>query len=136
MNLFSGSADTAATLGQRAEDAALRFLQSRGMHLIERNYRCKLGEIDLIMQQNQELVFVEVRYRSGIRFGDGAESVNFRKQQKIIRCAEYFLQHHRQYTLIPCRIDVVSVTMQQKSMGKKSVEQGQAIDWIPNAIQA
>jgi putative endonuclease len=88
------------------------------------------------MRHNQELIFVEVRYRSGIRFGDGAASVNFRKQRKIIRCAEYFLQHHHQYTQIPCRIDVVSVTMKQKSMEKKSSEHGPAIDWIPNAIQA
>ena len=131
MSLFPEPANTSATIGQQAENTALQFLQSQGMRLLERNYRCKLGEIDLIMQHNRELVFVEVRCRSQIRYGDGAESVNFRKQQKIIKCAEYYLQQHSRYTRIPCRIDVVSITT-----GKKSGGHDPEINWIPNAIQA
>jgi putative endonuclease len=131
MDLFSDSTNTSAAIGQRAEDAALHFLQAQGMRLVERNYRCRSGEIDLVMQHKCELVFVEVRYRGQDRFGDGAESVDFRKQQKIIKCAEHFLQQHGQYSRFPCRIDVVSVSKQMKLAQSRP-----AINWIPDAFQA
>ncbi len=132
MGLLSGFAKSGSrSIGQNAEDIALRFLQKKGMQLVERNYRCKLGEIDLIMQQDSELVFVEVRYRKRTNFGSGAESVDFRKQQKILRSAEHFLQNHARYRSNPCRIDVISITNPAKHAGS-TVE----IDWIPNAIQA
>lgn len=128
---MSGSPNTSVTIGQQAENAALHFLQAQGMHLVERNYRCRSGEIDLVMQHKSELVFVEVRYRGQGRFGDGAESVDFRKQQKIIKCAEHFLQHHKQYSQHPCRIDVISISRQINIAQSRP-----AIDWIPNAFQA
>ncbi len=130
MDLFSGLKDSSAVIGQQAEDIALKFLQTKGMRLIARNYRCKLGEIDLVMQDDGALVFIEVRYRKQSNFGDGAESVDFRKQQKIIRSAEHFLQQHRQYSQSPCRIDVISISKQQNS------DYQEIINWIPNAIQA
>ncbi|WP_455221712.1 YraN family protein [Kaarinaea lacus] len=131
MDLFSRLTNTTTEIGQRAEDAALDFLLAKGMRLVARNYRCKAGEIDLIMQHDSALVFVEVRYRKQNQFGDGAESVDFRKQQKIIKTAEYFLQQHRQYTQSPCRVDVISISRHTKTSPSQSV-----IDWIPNAIQA
>jgi len=130
MDLFSGLKNSSAAIGQQAEDVALKFLQTKGMRLIARNYRCKLGEIDLVMQDDGALVFIEVRYRKQSNFGDGAESVDFRKQQKIIRSAEHFLQQHRQYSQSPCRIDVISISKQQNS------DYQEIINWIPNAIQA
>ncbi|WP_455197687.1 YraN family protein [Kaarinaea lacus] len=130
MDLFSGLKNSSAVIGQQAEDIALKFLQTKGMRLIARNYRCKLGEIDLVMQDDGALVFIEVRYRKQSNFGDGAESVDFRKQQKIIRSAEHFLQQHRQYSQSPCRIDVISISKQQNS------DYQEIINWIPNAIQA
>lgn len=119
------------TIGQHAEDLALQFLQSKGMQLIDRNYRCKMGEIDLIMQHDTELVFVEVRYRKHTNFGSGAESVDYRKQQKILKSAEHFLQYQSKYAALPCRIDVVSITAMHKISDQQT-----DIDWIPNAIQA
>ncbi|MEJ2181576.1 MAG: YraN family protein, partial [Gammaproteobacteria bacterium] len=84
MGLFSKSLTRNSTaIGQNAEDLALQFLQSKGMQLIERNYRCKMGEIDLIMRHDAGLVFAEVRYRKHSKFGSGAETVIQRKQQKI-----------------------------------------------------
>lgn len=130
MDLFYGLKNSSAAIGQQAEDIALKFLQSKGMRLIARNYRCKLGEIDLVIQDDGALVFIEVRYRKQSDFGDGAESVDFRKQQKIIRSAEHFLQQHRQYSQSPCRIDVISISKQQNT------DCQEAINWIPNAIQA
>jgi len=131
MDLFSGLTNTSNEIGQRAEDAALDFLLAKGMRLVERNYRCKSGEIDLVMQHDGVLVFVEVRYRKQNQFGDGAESVDYRKQKKIINTAEYYLQQHRHHSLSPCRIDVIAIS----STGKTS-SSPPAIDWIPNAIQA
>ncbi|MDX1812162.1 MAG: YraN family protein [Gammaproteobacteria bacterium] len=131
MDLFSRLANTTTEIGQCAEDAALEFLLAKGMRLVARNYRCKVGEIDLVMQHHGTLIFVEVRYRKQHQFGDGAESVDFRKQQKIIRAAEFFLQQHRQYTQSPCRIDVISISRHAKTSPSQS-----EIDWIPNAIQA
>ena len=131
MDLFSRLANTSTKIGQQAEDAALNFLLAKGMRLVTRNYRCKAGEIDLIMQHDSVLIFVEVRYRKQNQFGDGAESVDFRKQQKIIKTAEHFLQQHHQYTQSPSRIDVISISRHAKTSPSQS-----GIDWIPNAIQA
>ncbi|KPJ93280.1 MAG: hypothetical protein AMJ55_08380 [Gammaproteobacteria bacterium SG8_15] len=131
MDLFPGLKNSSIAIGQQAEDSALKFLQTKGMRLIARNYRCKLGEIDLVMQHDDALVFVEVRYRKKSNFGDGAESVDFRKQQKIIKSAEYFLQQHRQYSQSPCRIDVISISKQHNNTDCQ-----ETIKWIPNAIQA
>ena len=112
-------------LGESAEQLALSYLQSKNLKLIERNFRCKHGEIDLIMQDKNSLVFIEVRYRKHLQFGDGAESIDYRKQQKILKTAEFFLQRHVKYNQYPCRIDVMSI-------GPGNTD----IDWIPNAFEA
>lgn len=132
MGLFGTStkSDTNA-IGQKAEDLALLFLKNQGMQLIERNYRCKVGELDLVMQHKKELVFVEVRYRKHTGFGSGAETIDYRKQQKIIKSAEHFLQSRSRYAALPCRIDVVSITTPHKPNNQQP-----DIDWLPNAIQA
>ncbi|MGQ9425946.1 YraN family protein [Gilvimarinus sp. F26214L] len=101
---------TASLTGQRAEREAEAFLCAKGLRLEERNFSCKLGEIDLIMRDGDTLVFAEVRYRTNPRFGSPAESVDYRKQQKIVRSAQYFMQRKRLVDAIPCRFDVVSIT--------------------------
>lgn len=98
---------TAAELGRRAERAAETYLTRRGLHTLERNYRIRAGEIDLIMTDHVELVFVEVRFRSRTDFGDGGDTVDYRKQQRLIRAARHYL-HYRGDSR-PCRFDVVSV---------------------------
>lgn len=94
--------------GAQTEERAAKFLQQQGLVTYARNYRCKLGEIDLIMRQGDTLVFVEVRLRSHRQFASAAESVNFSKQRKIIKTAQYYLQQHKLTDKINCRFDVIA----------------------------
>ncbi len=113
-----------ATRGRDAEHQALQHLQSRGLTLLQCNYRSRLGEIDLIMQDRDSVVFIEVRYRRQSRFGSAAESVDRRKQSRIIACAQHYLQTHPQTARLCCRFDVVTLS------GNDS------LDWIRNAFSA
>jgi len=105
---------------------ACDHLCRQGLKLQLRNYRCRSGEIDLIMRDGETLVFVEVRYRSHDRFGGAAASVDATKQHKLIRAAQTFLVEQR-LNHAPCRFDVVTVTPHDGVM---------RVDWIPNAIEA
>ncbi len=96
------------TLGMAAEDAALAYLESQGLQLIVRNYTCRLGEIDLIMQASDEtVIFVEVRQRLSARYGGAVASITLAKQRKWWRTASHFLQKHYQQEP-PCRFDVIA----------------------------
>ena len=97
--------------GRKAEDVACGFLQRNGLSLIERNYRCRYGEIDLIMQDDDTLVFVEVRYRNSNKFGDAAESVDGNKRRKLVFTANHYLQNttFKQAT----RFDVIALAPDQ-----------------------
>ena len=105
---MSGSR-TAAT-GRWGEDAALDYLESRGLTLLHRNFRRRFGEIDLVMQQRDCIVFVEVRVRRHPSFGDGLTSITYRKRQRLRRAAAAYLKTHSDLASNPCRFDVVSVT--------------------------
>ena len=97
----------AALRGQAAEARALAYLQQQGLQLLERNFSCRCGEIDLIMREQQTLVFVEVRQRSSDQFGGAAASVTAVKQARLWRTAEYFLQR---YPKPPrCRFDLIAI---------------------------
>ncbi len=96
--------------GMRAEDIAVRRLEKAGYKVIERNFSCKVGEIDLIALHEGYLVFVEVRSRHDELAVDPIYSVNVRKQKKIIRAAQYYLTT-RCSELPNCRFDVVIVTL-------------------------
>jgi putative endonuclease len=109
--------------GKAAENLACDYLQARGLQLLHRNYRSKGGEIDLILQDTDSLVFVEVRYRRHSGFGSAAESVDWHKQSKLAACARHFLQAHPDTIRQPCRFDVVSVNGSSND-----------IDWIQNAF--
>jgi putative endonuclease len=111
-------------IGADKENQALKFLTSKGLKLVCRNFHCRLGEIDLIMQDKDTLVFVEVRFRSSERFGSSAETVSFHKQQRLIKTAEYFLLNFPQN--LPCRFDVLAIRPHNT----------QSIDWIKNAFGA
>src|SRR4051812_24716157 len=95
-------------MGAMAEELAATFLQKQGLVIQAKNYRCKLGEIDLIMQQADTLVFVEVRLRTHVAFANAAESVTIRKQQKIVKTAQFYLQQHQLTDKVNCRFDVVA----------------------------
>jgi len=120
------STGTLAT-GKQAEESACRYLLDNGLKLIEKNYKCRGGEIDLVMRHNDSIVFVEVRYRHTNRFGSGAESVVKRKQDKIILAAMHYLQTHRKAAAAASRFDVISI---RDNFGKNDIE------WIQNAFQA
>lgn len=94
--------------GDHSEQLALQFLQRQGLRLITRNYRCKCGELDLVMQDQDTLVFVEVRYRKRQDYGSAAESVNRQKQGRLIRSAQYYLQTLQR--IPPCRFDVLCIS--------------------------
>ena len=111
--------------GEQAEAASLRFLRRQHMKLVKKNFRCPQGEIDLIMQDSKALVFVEIRYRSNPNFGDGADSVDFRKQKKLIHAANVYLQSNPADQ--PCRFDVVAVSRDQQDHWQ--------FRWIKDAFQ-
>jgi putative endonuclease len=96
--------------GRAAEQAALGFLESRGLGLVARNYRCRLGEIDLVMRDGAELVFVEVRARAHRDFGGAAGSINAAKQRRLTAAARHFLMTHPDSARLPARFDVVAIS--------------------------
>lgn len=111
--------------GTQVERDVCRYLEKQGLKLIRRNYHSRGGEIDLIMQHQDVLVFVEVRYRKSASYGSAIESVNYSKQQRLIHAATQYLQQHppKQES---CRFDVVGVSPSS---------QGYDINWIQNAFQ-
>ncbi|NOY66415.1 MAG: YraN family protein [Gammaproteobacteria bacterium] len=114
------------TLGQQAEKLACHYLQGKGLILKQTNYGCKLGEIDLIMKDKKQLVFVEVRYRKNDFFGSGAETVDNRKQRKLILTANHYLSAKNKHNMA-CRFDVISIC------GKMCIDN---INWISDAFSS
>ncbi len=96
--------------GRSAEDAALRFLQSRGLSLLARNYRCRLGELDLVMRDGASLVFIEVRARGNSAFGGAAASIGPAKQRRLVAAARHFLMTHPREAHRPARFDAVLIS--------------------------
>ena len=102
-------------IGLIQEEIALHFLEAQGLELIERNFRTKAGEIDLIMkdkcyQSREFVVFVEVRYRTNPYYGSGLESIHAGKIRKVRLTAELFLQKRNWTNKAFCRFDVVSLS--------------------------
>ncbi len=97
------------TIGYLAEAKARRYLESLGARFIQANYRCKLGEIDLIMWDQEYLVFVEVRSRKSIAYGRAIESVTKSKQNKIIKSSNVYLMQNKLYDIHPIRFDIVTL---------------------------
>jgi len=95
-------------IGARFEQIALECMERAGLKLVERNYRTRFGELDLIMRDGATLVFAEVRYRRDARFGGGAASVGAAKREKLTRAAQGFLQAHPRFASSPCRFDVIA----------------------------
>jgi putative endonuclease len=96
-------------LGFAAEEHARKYLGEQGLTWLESNYRCRLGEIDLIMRDKEYLVFVEVRARTSKAYGGAVESVTQSKRQKLLRTATLYLQTKKLYDKQPCRFDVLSL---------------------------
>ncbi|CAM2733426.1 YraN family protein [Legionella worsleiensis] len=111
--------------GRSAEQQALAYLLKQGLKLLGQNYYCRSGEIDLIMQEGDYLVFIEVRSRSNIQFGDAIASITFAKRQKIIRTASHYLLKNKRYEQTPVRFDVIGIE------GNTGV-----ITWLKDAFNA
>lgn len=94
--------------GKKSEIIASQFLKEKGYKILETNHKNKVGEIDIIAQDNDYLVFVEVKARMSCAFGDPLEAVDYRKQQKLRKTAELYLIMKRK-TNFNCRFDVVSI---------------------------
>jgi putative endonuclease len=94
--------------GARYEQLALKHLRSQGLQLVEQNFRCRLGEVDLILLDEDCLVFVEVRYRATNRFASAAHSVDEKKQAKIVRTAAMFLGKNPRLSDCTVRFDVIA----------------------------
>lgn len=107
--------------GKAGEDEAFSYLVRQGLTLIERNFRCRGGEIDLVMQEGQAIVFVEVRKRRNRLYGGAAASVTAAKQARLILAAQVFLQRYRNTPA--CRFDIVAIEQND-------------IAWLKNAFEA
>lgn len=99
---------TSGQIGSEAEKIAEKYLQQQGLKLVTRNFRCFRGEIDLIMREEQVLVFIEVRSRNNAKFGSAVESVNTSKKIKILKTAQFYLQQKRLWDKISCRFDLIA----------------------------
>ena len=114
--------------GEEAESACCTHLKKQGLKLLEKNFRCRFGEIDLVMRQGETLVFVEVRFRQNPNYGGGLESVTPAKQQKLRKTAEYYLQQNPRYE--NARFDVVAMSKNSADRGKSHY----TYNWIQNAF--
>jgi putative endonuclease len=110
--------------GEQAEHSAARYLLKQGLKPVAQNYRCRFGEIDLIMQDGMTLVFVEVRLRRNAAFGGAAASIDTHKQQRLIRTAQQYLGSLAHTP--PCRFDAVLL----------DDAQGGGLRWLKNAFEA
>lgn len=111
-------------LGQCGEETVVRYLEKNGYTILTKNYRCKIGEIDIIARDGADLVFIEVKTRSGLGYGSPAAAVTLRKQRQITRAAQWYLAEQQLFD-VPARFDVISVLY-----GKTN----QQIDHINNAF--
>lgn len=114
-------------IGKRVEQRASAFLQTKGLKLLTQNYRCPFGEIDLIMRDADEIVFVEVRLRNNANYGSAIETVDRQKQKKMIKTATHFLYQKKWLDEVNCRFDVIGISY---------TEPKASIEWIRDAFSA
>jgi putative endonuclease len=121
LDVFPGGRTRQQIQGDAGENAALAYLVQQGLRLVERNFRRKGGEIDLIMQEGTALVFVEVRQRTHNRYGGAAASVTASKQRRLVVAAQLYLQRYRMPPA--CRFDLIAID-------------GAVLTWLKNVIDA
>ena len=115
--------------GEDAEAACCIYLKAQGLRLVEKNYSCRQGEIDLVMLDKKTLVSIEVRFRKNSLFGCGLESITPSKQLKLRKTAELYLQLNNKYK--NARFDVVSMSKNNQTSNDK---QEYTFDWVANAF--
>ncbi|HDM8153830.1 TPA: YraN family protein [Vibrio harveyi] len=111
-------------IGNQYETLAKRYLQRQGLRFLDQNFLTKVGEIDLIFQQGETIVFVEVKYRKNDAFGSAAEMVTYAKMRKLVKTAQIWLSQQKcSAHTIDYRFDVIAIH-----------DSGRDINWIQNAI--
>lgn len=113
--------------GQAAEGWALTHLEEHGLRLVARNWRCRLGELDLVMLDGDTVVFVEVRYRRHAAWGGAEASVDARKRSRVAAAAQVFLQQQPRWAPYPCRFDVVAIAAAETNSAAR-------LNWIRSAF--
>ncbi|MDE2251647.1 MAG: YraN family protein [Gammaproteobacteria bacterium] len=124
MAAASGAVDR-LRVGQRAEERAAQLLRSAGLILLHRNYRCRLGELDLVARDGATLVIAEVRLRASTRFGGAAASITSAKQRRIVRATRHLLARYPSLQRLPLRFDALLVP----------ADSGE-IEWLRSAFDA
>ena len=125
------SSPTTRAVGLEWEEFAAAFLRNAGLHILAQRYTCRLGEIDLIADDGETLVFVEVRFRGNDICGRAAASVTRAKQRRILRAANHFIMCHSAFAERPMRIDVFAI---DASKGRR--DRPPQTEWIRGAISA
>jgi putative endonuclease len=113
-------------IGLLGEELALAHLLAHGLKPLIRNYRCKMGELDLVMMERQTLVLIEVRCRSSNDYGGAAASVDWKKQHRLVLAAEHLRMKRAELRRYPARFDVVAITIGSQPKAK--------VNWIKNAF--
>lgn len=110
-------------IGTHYETQARLYLEKHGLVFLSANFRCRHGEIDLIMREDQQWVFIEVRYRRQTHFGDGIASITHHKKQRLHRAALVYLMQRKRLYKVPVRFDIISIDSKQQ------------FTWIKNAFE-
>lgn len=118
--MSTGGPPPPVDVGDAKERLARRYLEGQGLRLLAEQFRCRHGEVDLVMRDGGTLVFIEVRYRRSERFGGATASVDRRKQARLAAAAAFYLQRHP--SALPCRFDVVAIG------------DGDRVEWIRHAF--
>ena len=111
--------------GTNTELLACRYLQDNGAKIIERNFRCRFGEVDIIAKDEKYLCFIEVKYRTDERFGSPAEAVTYKKQKHICKVSNFYLYSNYKSLDIPIRYDVITISQTDNILNFR---------WIKNAF--
>ena len=114
--------------GLRFEDQARKYLQAQGLLLLQSNYHCRFGEIDLIMRDGDTLCFIEVKFRKSLFFGGAAAALSRPKQRKIIKTALFYISAHKHLANQAIRFDALLIQHQPNGSNQ--------INWIQNAFYA
>ena len=115
--------------GLHYENLAKKYLVQHGLALLKQNYRCRFGEIDLIMLQQEVLCFIEVKYRNSMRFGGAGSAIPVKKQKKIVKTAMFYIAENDRFKQHPVRFDALLIQQQTDY-------QTTGINWIQSAFYA
>ena len=130
----NGRHTCSCTVGEQTEKFAKEYLLQQGLTHVASNYRCRKGEIDLIMLDKGQLVFIEVKYRRNQRYGSGFDVVTASKQRKVIETARYYLHDKKLTESISCRFDIVSLEPTNNTTAHTKEEQNYTTHWLKNAF--